>query len=57
MGGGVLMSEVPLYDSSGEQVMFDPQQVIGNGRDTSPIRDCPPIRPYSRPVLRALWWS
>jgi len=29
LGGGVLMSEAPLYPSSGQGAILDPQQIVG----------------------------
>ena len=62
-----LMSKVPLYSTPQnlkphESSLHDFGDWAGEGlhhayKGTSLVRNCFPLRPYSRPMPRALWWS
>jgi len=66
------VSEVPMYPTSGQGVIFGPPQILGShvfptvgcalatghlmGRGISLIRNSAPLGPYRRTMPRALWW-
>jgi hypothetical protein len=60
-GGGLFMSEVPLYSAFLQWQMFalrsdDVEPSSGSYRSTSLMRKRHPVEPYSRIIPRLLWW-